>query len=490
MSEHSALALASLFEECKYGTLKKLSIVRSSSAIVSIVASVLLVWILFRSRKGIGTTYHRLLLGLSIFYILFSLSEATFGAVVPNELNYAVWNARGNLASCDAFGFMNALGAYSGVLYMCSLNIYYLAKVRFNKSDSYVAKKLEPLLHMVPILYGLIFSILVVAKQGMNANVGGLCSAADFYYPPHCDGYEDGYIPEGFEIPCGRGRSVQIIIYITSSVTLFLVPITIGSSLWIIYRSVLRTEQRNARYGAGALRPNHSQPESAEGGDDGGSGACSIVFAFKHRFGGKASTTSSNNQGSFQLRSVMHRAAAYSVAYFVTWIWVIIYAFLILTEAWPTEFPPPKWAIAYRYVYDFFNPLQGLWTFLIYMQPDIIRRKQSSDGNISWFKAFVDALGSALTGDNDSARRRRNRVSIGAPGSSATPGRTATTVTDDSIKEDIEIGNSGTGNQSRTNDDNKDKLDSGDRSRDSEGAWINNCNSMESTEFFNKLVEE
>ena len=26
------------------------------------------------------------------------------------------------------------------------------------------------------------------------------------YDPPHCQGYEDGEIPNGFEIPCGRGR--------------------------------------------------------------------------------------------------------------------------------------------------------------------------------------------------------------------------------------------------------------------------------------------
>ena len=99
---------------------------------------------------------------------------------------------------------------------------------------------------------------------------------------------------------------------------------------------------------------------------------------------------SSSNRNSSKSRAVLQKAAAYSVAYFVTWIWLILYVSLILVGAWTSELPQPKWQIGYVYAWSFFGPLQGLWTFLIYMQPKVIKKRRSS--NVSWFGAFADAL--------------------------------------------------------------------------------------------------
>ena len=81
------------------------------------------------------------------------------------------------------------------------------------------------------------------------------------------------------------------------------------------------------------------------------------------------------------------------------------------------------------------STLQGLWTFLIYMQPNIIKRKRSSDGNISWFRAFADSLWSSVTGrtistgSTNSTGSRRNRATLGAPRTAAAPGLTGTNPT-------------------------------------------------------------
>jgi len=384
-------ALASSYDEWKYGLGKNASITRSCSAIVSFLSSCLLIGIVLRSHKRLTTTYHRLLLGMSCADVLYSLGAVTFSAVVPSELDYTVWNARGNLATCNAFGFIQLVGGTAGVLYCCSLNLYYLILIKFNKTDCYIAKRVEPWLHVVPILNALISSIILVAQGGINGTIDGHCGAFA-YAPPHCDGYEDGDVPDGFEIP------------------------VIGGSLWMIYRSVSKQERKIAQYGAGALGRNFPQQKGneaaadIEAGGNGGTCTCFIMSAVKRRLGAGGSDRS-DNRDSTQSRAVLHRATAYSVSYFLTWIWWIVYMVVKLAGAWPTEVPPPTWTVAFFYVWNFFNPLQGLWTFLIYLHPKVVSAKKSSGGNTSWFGAFWDALRSAVTGRRRSAAREERTQS-------------------------------------------------------------------------------
>jgi len=75
-----------------------------------------------------------------------------------------------------------------------------------------------------------------------------------------------------------------------------------------------------------------------------------------------------------------------------------VYIILKLVGAWSSSMPYPKWEIAYRYIWNFFNPLQGMWTFLIFLHPKVVSKRKSSGGNISLLKAFRIALWSAVTG--------------------------------------------------------------------------------------------
>ena len=56
-------------------------------------------------------------------------------------------------------------------------------------------------LHVVPIVFAISTASVLVANQNANTN-GGICNHP-IYELPHCIGYEDGDILEGFEIPCG-----------------------------------------------------------------------------------------------------------------------------------------------------------------------------------------------------------------------------------------------------------------------------------------------
>lgn len=98
-----------------------LAIVRSLVAIISVISSATLIWMMRRSHVGFTTTYHRLLLGICIGDILLSLGHSLFNMASPSENSYLVWNARGNMATCNTQGFLADFGLVLALMYTCNL---------------------------------------------------------------------------------------------------------------------------------------------------------------------------------------------------------------------------------------------------------------------------------------------------------------------------------------------------------------------------------
>jgi len=332
--------------EWRDGHGKVLVIIESSSAIISTISSSTLIWMILRSPQRMSTSRHRILFGMAIGDILYSLSIADFRAMTPSDVDYLIWNARGNQATCNVQGFLLIVGVIMSLLYSCSLNIYSLAIVKYNKTDSYIRTKMEPFLHGVPIATALLFSIAQLATQGYNSNGIGSC-LEPVYYPPHCIGYEDGQVREGFEIPCGRGRDgpSTIISYTAFFYAVFGSPIIVGVTLWMMHRHVSRQDRRMRRYGAG---------------------------------------TQNNSTG----RVVMVRARAYTASYLLTWSCYIARVVLRLAGV-----PTP---LAVEYLIAIFTPLQGCWNLMIFMYPKVMKAKRSRGGNLSWCQATTEAFCPAI----------------------------------------------------------------------------------------------
>jgi hypothetical protein len=156
---------------------KALSIIRSTSAIVSLIASSMLIYLLARSKQRLCTTYHRIVFGMCIADIIFSLSLSLFNLTGPIDDRYYVWNVKGNQASCSAQGFFVFIGSGSGVYYSCSINLYFLALVRYQKTDRYITSKIEPFLHGVPFFMGLLTPTVLIINGNINDAGGGSCYA-------------------------------------------------------------------------------------------------------------------------------------------------------------------------------------------------------------------------------------------------------------------------------------------------------------------------
>jgi len=370
--------------EIRDGHGKANAIIRSTMAIVSLISSSVLIWMIKRSHSGLSTAYHRILLGMCIADVIFSFGTSHFNFTAPSDNDYVVWNARGNQDTCSAQGFLQSVGALSTVLYSCSINLYCLAVVKYQTSDEFI-RKIEPFLHGAPIMLSLVINITLLVKKHFNDRGGGVCYAP-VYNPPHCIGYEDGEIREGFEIPCGRGDDETALLNdILFFVVIFVVPFVIGISLGMIYRYVLQSEKKMAAYGAGFEASD--QQSIVTSSNEGGESSCwkerlPRLFSFFRRLTERFSLTSNEDRN--LSRPVLHRALAFSVAYFLTWSFVITTTCFTIADV--------EWPVSIWYLSNIFNPLQGFFNLGIFMYPKVMVAKSKTGKNLSWRQAFAKAF--------------------------------------------------------------------------------------------------
>lgn len=279
-------------------------------------------------------------------------------------------------------------------MYACSLNLYSLALVRYRKSDHYIQRKIEPFLHGVPIAYGIILASVFLASKNLNSG-GGLCYAP-VYEPPHCVGYEDGEIREGFEIPCGRGHDgVPLLYYLAFFITFFAVPIIVGVSLWMIYKAVHRQERTIARYDFTA-NINTDQTRSSAANSDADDDERANRGSFFNWIRGSISSGGSNvinrqPASSSNSSAVMRRAFAFTISYALTWSFpFMVTCFNIANKEWP---------LVVWYLYSIFNPLQGFYNLFIFLQPKVSRIKSDGGDDFTWFQAIIEGIWSSGSGE-------------------------------------------------------------------------------------------
>ncbi len=378
--------------EWKEGHGKNISIIRSVFAITSTISSCTLIWMITRSHKGLSTTHHRILLALSICDFISSLGYSTFNFTSPSDSEYLVWNARGDEASCDAQGFLVLLGMSGGLFYNASLNLYYLAVVKFGKSEDYIRTKIEPFLYGVPILLSLTYSIVGLARNHSNDDGYGVCSSV-VHYPPYCYGYELGEVRDCFKIPCGRG-SEGAESFLNGALVLMCIPVIIMiASLVIIYRTVKEQENKLSKYGIGALTLDSHQHRAV--------GTCSLWKRIKMVITQSSLSTNSHhsirsNIMQSQSRAIMHKAFQYSFAWFLSY--GIFVPFLMI----------PDFPTTLLYIVGISMPLQGFFNLCIYMYPKVVsarkRKRGQENMKVSLWQAISEAFWSR------GKKRKRNLV--------------------------------------------------------------------------------
>jgi hypothetical protein len=235
--------------QCLYARTREAAIVQSLAGSISTISSILIIYIIFISpTTKLSSIYHRIILGLSITEILFSVSYALATLPMPSPGDYwtdsyNIQGARlGNTYTCTAQGFFFTFGSISSYLYHCfSLTVYYLCSIGFKMKTETMVKYVEPILHALPILVGLLLALPPLFQGQYNAsNEWQWCDIGP--KPWFCNEDNNG-------IECIRGESSSSMLvtraeydhvnskyFIVYSAMSMLMGLILGLVCWRVYR--------------------------------------------------------------------------------------------------------------------------------------------------------------------------------------------------------------------------------------------------------------
>ena len=122
-------------------------------------------------NKRLKSTYHRIMLGLSIMDIISSFFLWFIGSWAMPKGSWS-WSA-GNITTCDIAGFLGNTGWAASPFYNCTLATFYLLQLKYNLSDRRM-KAAEKWLHIVPWSITLAIGIAMLSTK-MYGPSGGIC---------------------------------------------------------------------------------------------------------------------------------------------------------------------------------------------------------------------------------------------------------------------------------------------------------------------------
>ena len=362
------------------------SIAQIVSSVISFISSVAIMCVIYRSYIGVSTTFHRILMALSVSDATSSFWMMLATVPVPTSARGYIWNPMGNVHSCNTQGFFLYLGIMAAPLYNCSLCLYYLAVVKYNKKDAYIRAKLEPYLLAIPAAITLILATTILSLRSFNPILTH-CWVAEGE-PYLCE--------EGLGVCWERGEGTRTLFSVTVAGLFTLLPCVIVVTMTIMYKAAKKNEEKLSKYGVGALRvrANLGNPPDDTNVKHG------LLRSFKaswKRFSTKNSPgtngTRSNNAKK-QSRVIFEKALLYSIAYFATYIFVFVNSMYY----WVGREVPFGLDMASSIIF----PLQGFFNFVVFMYPRVkSARKKTKKG---LFQSFWTALKSR----GDKKNRPRN----------------------------------------------------------------------------------
>lgn len=313
------------------GQQKVLTVLSGFASVLSILGSSYIVFaISLRIRKQNHNTRDRILLMMSIVDILFSFSIG-LGPLPSPRYAVRMWGAWGNTMSCAAQGFMIHLGVSVVPLYNSSLCIFFLLAVGYQMNQVKI-RRLEWLLHGVPLTFGLTTSFLGLAWKLFNTN-SQLCWIQP--YPYNC-------LNHGQD--CTRWFGNYDVIVFIFSAAVFLAPPLIIFCVCLMFWKVYRM-RRDIRRRFGSASVDMKQVTAV--GIQSSLYICSFLFSY--------------------LPSIVPEL-------------MFIFGFRMDKRA----------DFIVHCIHRFLLPLQGFWNCIIFLRPTFTRIRKNS--RLGLGGAFLEAL--------------------------------------------------------------------------------------------------
>jgi len=240
---------------CRAGPREELvgEIIQKISASLSILGSVYIVADVVRKlRNGKKTDpYQRIILGLSIFDILFSFILFLGTWITPEETGWLM--AVGNTSSCTVQGFFHILGWVGEIGYQMALTLNILVLIVFEWNQEKFAKKVEKQLHIIIIALALTMAIIPLFFQSYNPRCGNCTIEVIF---DECNSTDD---EEELCVVRGNLTVANVLFFIGFSMVFIMLIFGTVAMVWV-YVHVRRQETKTKRYNfRGVQRDNHRE---------------------------------------------------------------------------------------------------------------------------------------------------------------------------------------------------------------------------------------
>ena len=299
-----------------------LSVLGSSTIIASIWRG--------RSEK-LQKPQHRLLLGLSIVDICYSLAKAWTFLLSPAGYPFSVPGAQGNMATCRMQGFFIQI-AHIGGAYNAALSLYFYLTICRGMKRATFARRIEPLVHTVFPLLNVGFGIAGVVTRLYNPIGFGPCFIGP--YPPGCG-------PETFECQLhGDDFVILYEIYAQMWVQLYMVVIFVTNIA--IWWKIFTQERAMVKYTKHIAKQDDAMRKKQ----------------YRHS------------------KRVAVQSTLYIGAYLLSWLGPTVYHLL----SWTTGYQA-FWSLM---VLVILTPLQGFFNAFIYARPSYLRMREAKPNLSRW----------------------------------------------------------------------------------------------------------
>jgi len=141
----------------------------ATTGTISTISSLIIIYLIFRSGRGLSSVYHRIMLGISISDAVLSTAISFATLPMPKDMIYEFDGiVMGNTATCNAQGFFFAFGAFATMWYTLSLTTYYMLSIRYKWSDARFARRIEKVLHFFSLGYSVSLALILLFLDFYN----------------------------------------------------------------------------------------------------------------------------------------------------------------------------------------------------------------------------------------------------------------------------------------------------------------------------------
>ena len=323
------------------------------SSVLSIVGSSLIIISVLKQhdhqKRHQNGTLHQLLLGLSLSDILFSLGCATLTYMLPAALmgDIVPW-AWGNQASCSVSGFTVMVSSTIGSFYNCFISLHFWNRIRATRSLSLTSPRRDTMIrlatHTTAIAIPVLFCLVGLLTESFNAHFFPyMCYLGD--WPIDCT--------ENPDVECERGGGTGPLLgrIRTGIIALLgLISIYCSVSIWLRVRANFRQSRMTVE---------------SSGLDSHDSFDMSTIRASLQSLNTNRNRRSNKDK---REQEVYVQAILYTLAYFNSFIFVLIASILINTT--DVDGKQGEWGhFVLLFLTVTFMPLQGALNFIIFIRP-------------------------------------------------------------------------------------------------------------------------